>query len=278
MNIQQVFKLGKVDGDIGVEIEIEGGNLPKRNVPFPWTYKADGSLRGAPEALEYLLVAPVKMNELEDCLKKLKNAFKQSIVVDSIYAGVHVHINAQELTAKQVITYLCSYIILEDLLINWCEETRRGNHFCLRTCDASYLLDFIRKMVENESLAALKRNDNIRYASVNLQSLGTFGSLEFRALESTLDISKILMWCKILFNIKKESLRYRNPVDLITSISKIGAIEFLRGMLGEYRYQFMGDGWQKKIREGIVKAQDIAYAKNWDMMSYNIFKVAKGGF
>src|SRR3546814_8561150 len=34
------------DGDIGIEIEVEGNKFQKQTVPSPWKYTKDGSLRG----------------------------------------------------------------------------------------------------------------------------------------------------------------------------------------------------------------------------------------
>jgi hypothetical protein len=279
MNIRNIFNLKKVVGDIGLEIELEGRNLPVGGIPYPWVATKDGSLKSGMEGYEYVLSAPCAIDDVPLTLKQFKLCFKDSTVINSIYAGIHTHVNVQELTPKQLITYLCAYIILEDLLVDWCGDTRVGNHFCLRTSDASYLIDFIRGMIVDESLNKCKKNDNIRYASVNLKALGQYGSLEFRALEASLDIDKIITWCNVLYRIKEESLRYDNPESLILNFSKYGHMTFIMNMLGPHYLTFTRKkGWENVIREGVVRAQELAFAKKWDELSYNIFKQNSGGF
>jgi hypothetical protein len=35
------------------------------------------------------------------------------------------------------------------------------------------------------------------------------------------------------------------------------------------------EGWQKKVRNGILNTQDFAYSRDWDAVNLNIFQ--KGG-
>jgi hypothetical protein len=104
-------------------------------------------------------------------------------------------------------------------------------------------------------------------------SVKKFGSLEFRALDSSLDIDRMVKWCEILVNIRDSSIFYRTPDNLLGGISNEGYLQFATTMLKkEYVDEFLTDGWIKKIRKGIIHAQEIAYSKDWKAFSLNIFK------
>jgi len=66
--------LEEVDADLGIEIEVEGVNLPAR-VGESWRVDRDGSLRG--ESYEYVS-KPIKYSELTSTLDQLKDAYRRS--------------------------------------------------------------------------------------------------------------------------------------------------------------------------------------------------------
>jgi hypothetical protein len=270
MLIRDIFPVTPQTGDLSLEIELQGHGLPHISNDI-WNTKTDGSLKDDAEGLEYLFREPLPFDQVETELYKFVLRFRDSDVLDSFYAGTHVHINVQDITLRQLLCYICTYIVLEDLLVEWCGPTRVGNHFCLRMNDADYLIDYIKNMISEDNVTDL--SENLRYSSMNIMSIPLFGSLEFRSLSSSLDVERMMKWCKILMRMKKNSILYGTPDVLISSISCEGYDRFAASMLGEDLVgEFLTDGWLKKMRKGVVNAQDLAYAKNWRELNLNIFK------
>jgi hypothetical protein len=276
MKIKDVFAVKKVKGDIGIEIELEGRHLPIVNDGV-WLTAEDGSLKGGKEAHEYVLGKPVALENFRTTLEGLVGYFSASKVDNSIYAGTHLHINVQDITTKQLINFICAFIVLEEILVDWCGPTRAGNHFCLRSGDARWLIEKIRKIILEEKIQDVN-HDNLRYSAINLKSVAKYGSLEFRTLDSTLDVERMVKWANVLTRIRDESIKYESPDMLLKAISSGGMSGFVQNMLGIYAADFLTLGWEAKVREGVVRAQDIAFCKDWNAENYNIFKMTKGIF
>lgn len=268
--IRQLVGLYKKEGDVGVEIEVEGWNLPT-NLDY-WRTEVDGSLRGE-ESLEYVMATPAPLKQLTEVFQELEEAFSQEGVgFDETYrAGVHVHVNVQELTTVQLFNFVVLYLVLEELLMEYVEKHRRGNHFCLRASDADYLPQLIWRCVEDGNLRHLY-TDDIRYSAMNLKPVVAYGSVEFRAHESTRDFDKIKKWAEILVTLRDNSLLFETPRDIMSEVSMGGYDGFITKALGEYAEFFLAvPDWRAKVRKGIWVAQDIAFARDWKAKTKRIF-------
>ena len=270
MLIKDIFNLSPKDGDVAFEIELEGMKLPTIYNEI-WDTKRDGSLRGGMDGQEYIFNQPLPITKVEEELEEFVAHFDPKYVADSFYAGTHLHVNVQDLTMRELLCYISAYLILENILVKWCGETREGNHFCLRTEDADYLVKLLRDMVLNDS--SLNFDPDLRYSSMNIMSVSKFGSLEFRALNSSLDVERMMTWATVLHNIKKQAIIYKTPANLVSSVSNEGYEHFARNMLTEkYADLFLKGEWFKSVRKGILYAQDFAFAKDWNEINLNIFK------
>lgn len=265
-----------VHGDVGIEIEVEGVNLPPgyKN----WRREKDGSLRG--ESGEYVLREPVPINDVQKNLAELAKTFEDTGATfnHSPRAGIHVHINVCDLSLKEVMTMVCAYIIIEELLINFCDKSRNGNHFCLTTYDASYLLNLFRQACMMEEVRLLN-TDAVRYAALNITSLFKYGSVEFRALESTNDFNKVNTWVQMLYKLKLATKQFRDPQDLLMSFSMKDYVAVLNQIMGEYAPILNNNpDIHNILRQGVLRAQDIAFSRDWSLKNLNIFKKTQGVF
>ncbi|MNQ03990.1 putative amidoligase enzyme [compost metagenome] len=252
----------KVDGDVGVEIEVEGRHLPITQKY--WRMEHDGSLQG-PENREYVLTNPMTLNQVSLALKYLDLMYKKagSEVHDTVRAGVHIHINVQRLNIVELYNYMTLYIILEELLVTYCGKYREGNLFCLRTCDADYLLHQLRQVARTKRFRHLV-DDNLRYASMNVKALGTYGSLEFRAMRGTRDLDAIHKWAEILLNLREVAKTFVDSTDIINGFSEGEAAGFINRCLGKNAplFEHVG-GANGMVIRGMRRAQDVAFACNW---------------
>ena len=252
----------KTSGDLGIEIEIEGENLP--HLTKYWRTERDGSLRG--ESAEYVLSKPLTRLGARNALKYLDKKYIDSdtVVHDSVRAGVHVHVNVQDISVVELFSFITSYVILEDLLVNYCGEYREGNLFCLRIRDADYLMYCLEQAAKDKNYNAL-HTDALRYASMNVKSLHQYGSLEFRAMRGTRDLGVIDNWANILLNLRNVAKEFQSPKDIIKFYEEHGAESFLERFLGVYKEEVSNHLTKEyNLQDGIVRAYDLATNTDWE--------------
>jgi hypothetical protein len=249
---------------VGVEIELEGDSFPLVP-PYGWKSENEGSLRG--NCIEYILSAPVEYGDLPKSLMDLQKAFDNqgTELYDTPRAGTHVHINVQQLTFSQAYKFIMLYLVLEDMLIEYCGPTRKGNLFCLRAQDAEGLIFLLMESVrKNYDYIPFVDNhddeypeDRARYASVNVQSLWKFGSVEFRALKGTWQPEVLHQWVGILLAVLEASLTFKEPSDIAESFSLVGPVAFVEKVLGDYAAQFNSD----LVLQGLRRVQPLLYTE-----------------
>lgn len=264
-DVQSIFAPDKVTGEIGVEIELEGIGFPE-TMPSYWVGKKEPSLR---HGWEYVLRQPATRDTLMAYLKYLN---KRLVGVDDIKVkyshrgSVHVHINCQSMTMLQVYNYLCLYMVLEDLMVQFAGEARVGNLFCLRAKDAENLVDELAKAVSNNETIVFNDVNHIRYGSVNITALSKFGSLEFRALRATLDPELIHQWASMLLAIKDKAIVTPTPLDIVYAFSAQGPKKFVNDILGPDNAEMLigAKPVDDMLWESIRLVQEIAYAHKWE--------------
>lgn len=257
-----LHKKFKTDGDVGIEIEVEGENLPR--LEKFWKNEQDGSLRG-PETVEYVLEKPMTLHDARIALKYLDAQYKanNAVVHDSVRAGVHVHVNVQKLDMIQLYNFMTLYLVLEEVLVKWCGPTREGNLFCLRTCDADFLISQLQQAAETKAFNGLV-TDQLRYASMNVKALGTYGSLEFRSMRGTRDLQLIYKWAEVLVKLRDKATTYENPEKIIEGFSEGQAYGFIKDVLSDDAPLFMCEGYERMLCDGMRRAQDVAYCVDWN--------------
>lgn len=266
----------------GVEVEVEGVNLPNPGEVHPcWRLEKDSSLKTA-EAWEYVLDKPTTYKGALKAIDLLDFAYqtKKSVVHDSVRAGVHVHLNVQNWNIKQLMTFSTCYYILEDLLLHWCGENREGNLFCLRTKDAEYVLFRLYDALTQRNLGALK-TENIRYSSLNYCSLFKYGTVEFRGMRGTPDLSLVKEWVSMIEELKNSSLRFSSPAEVLNHFSGEGETEFVNTLLPTFANKLNMPNKERAIIDAIRRVQLIAFGVDWDSISQapiNIFEQVGEGF
>jgi hypothetical protein len=246
-------------GDIGIEIEMEGLNLPA--APNGWREAVDGSIG---HGLEYVMTKPVPFDKVESSLTTLQEYFARcgATLNPSDRCGVHIHVNVQKMTFKQVINYACLYLIMEEPLIRWCGEDRIGNLFCLDAGSADGLIERLAHAVPQGTFRYSFSRDAFRYASVNFDAIQKYGSLEFRAMKTHAQfVRPITTWVNTLWRIKEQSLLFPDVVSAVNDFSVSNPISFTRRVLGDLYREFECEGIQQMLLDGVRRVQDVAYAE-----------------
>lgn len=260
MQIHKMLGLRRKQGDVGVEIEVEGNRLPKDGL-LHWRVERDGSLRG--ESAEYVLRNPLSLGGLDVALAELKQAYaeKNSVINQSVRTGIHVHVNVQELTVNQLFNLVAIYFIVEKQLLNWCGKTRVGNLFCLGVSNAEGLLHYIKNSITAKDLEVL-HTDDIRYSSLNLKAVCEYGSVEFRSMASTDDFERVRDWAHTLVRMRDVAKLYENPLGVVEDYL-LSPEKFVVGVLGEQYKKFecpdMYNGWE----DGLRYSNDLAHMSDW---------------
>lgn len=220
-------------GEIGLEFEIEGENLPSsgklarvvgKTTGSQWTSKSDGSLRG--ESLEYVLSRPCNIDEVETMVEGLYKAFVDNgtELKLSNRCSTHVHVNMAGARVNDITSAIALWTAFEEPLTLWAGEERVNNHFCLgaKDCNAGTVSAW------RSFLRSGRRdfNDNLKYSALNILTLYRFGSLEYRVMNGTEDAQRAIDWTKFVHSLTRyASDRFANPATMAYSMSEKGGRE-----------------------------------------------------
>lgn len=275
VNVATILGHKKTNGEVGIEIEVEGTKLPTSDTPTPWKYVEDHSLRPPNEpggmTAEYVLKTPLPFEKVPPALKVLWDVFKakSSKLVDSNRTSVHVHLNCQEWFLNRLTSFCCLYFIVEEVLTEWCGDHRVGNLFCLRAKDAEAIVTYLRAFIEADGQAPIQ--EFLHYSALNANALKKFGSLELRTLQGCSDPKVIVDWIETLERLYKLSESYDDPRNICTSLSSVGPMAFFDNILGP-KAKVIRQGVSMtdneiagSVYEGVRIAQDLAYCRDWDL-------------
>lgn len=212
--MSKVLGAPEKQGDIGVELEIEGRNLPAAGLPG-WTVKAEGSLRGANGRVvqgeaddtprEYVSARPVALNTLLTRLVELNTALTTPpVVVNLSYrASTHIHINMGSERLSSFLAFCALFTVVEPVLLRLCGPERNGNSFCMpfyETGDAAETMTGLVNYILGSGGYGWRGRG--KYASLNMDAITAYGSVEVRCFPNTIDPAMIHQWASWLMTIR----------------------------------------------------------------------------
>jgi hypothetical protein len=144
------------------------------------------------------VVSPILSSMHSRGLQSLCNDLEHAPRTES--AGIHVHVEAKDLTMRQVRELLLSYDHIEPLIEASYDRTERG--YCKRRSTGE-LLTIVRQIKDNptHTIRQIERGD--RYVTVNLWSLTAHGTIEFRAMGPIYNYDHLTRWamfCREMVN------------------------------------------------------------------------------
>lgn len=279
MNIMQRFEIPakrKQEGLFGFELEVEG--LPRDTVPIDGNWFEDydeGSLRDG--GFEFVLKKPLSFLKTCTAIKGLTKAIADTgnVPVFSARTSCHVHVNCQESEEKQVVSMWALSLIAEPILSLWCGKLREGNNFCLRGIDAENSITKCSKSMSQGRPLVFGNGE--RYAFTNTASLATFGSLEYRGMEGTLDFGILSKWLKVLERLKKTSHQYKDAYEMLQDIREQGVHDFLfeNGLLLEE--MIVHEEYQERVKlcEYVLAALSVAAGRSAPMNKKDAWFIRK---
>lgn len=216
-------------GTIGLELEIEGERIPvDPYVPNLygavtstfWNNIKDGSLRNG--GREFVLNTPCTEEEVAPLLEGLFSYFKKTrtTINNSNRCSTHVHINVGGYKVHQISAIIALWYIFEDALINWWDERRKTNHFCLALKDTKATYEIWNRFVQTGYKPHL--TDGLKYSALNILPVWTQGSLEFRCGDGVDEPTRPIMWTIFLNSMANYAVEhFSNPSHLAQSASEI---------------------------------------------------------
>lgn len=249
----------RVNGEYGMEIEVEGHYLPEALNDKRWRAERDGSLRG--ESMEYILAKPLNKDDVRPALESLAEELSNSKLDFSFRTSVHVHMNVQNLTYDQYLALLYTYILLEEPLISFCGKERKGNRFCLRLQDAEGILDTFDQLFRyGDRMLFNIIVDQVRYAAINVGATMQYGSLEFRGMRGNLDVDLLSKWVEILDRMKQFSIKMGNPSSVYEMYADTSPDGFLEAVLGDLADDVRYPRLAREVARSFSLSLDLPYA------------------
>lgn len=205
-------------------IEVETGAAQGIPAPSGWGRKYDGSLSPA-DSDEYYddcdeedycdcgcqgesdnsglgacaeFVSPILTSMHSSGLKRITDQLEGRPTTYT--AGIHVHVEASDLNAKQVAELVASYDLIEGIIEN--SYQREEREYCKRRYDND-ILNVVRYGKDNPAKRGMDVPYGDRYVTVNILSLQDHGTIEFRAMGPVYNYDYLVRWamfCREMVN------------------------------------------------------------------------------
>lgn len=237
------------DNHVGLELEIE--KWANRGIELTgFMYKDDGSLRGSHvEAITY----PTKGKFLEN---KLIEFFAVHGVKPTNYSercSTHVHMNVQDMTFEQVKTLALIYQTVERLMFGFIGNDRENNIFCVPWHQSGVTANFASRLV-----GAANVKTWIKYCALNLEPAARFGTVEFRHMEGTCDVPRILKWVNLVSCLKKYAMgrTYKDVSDMLLQMNTLSNYDaFVHDLFEEHSPDILTGNHKELLSMGVIDSK-----------------------
>lgn len=232
---------------VGLELEIEGWQWDRRHPGF--TFTEDGSLRN--NGIEAVSL-PVRLMHAPGLLRSFFHAFPVTAENYSDRCSTHVHMNVLDLTFEQLATLCLLYQTIERLLFGFVGQDRDKNIFCVPWSQSGMNYRFVSEMAYDAHYVCRRWQ---KYTALNLQPVTTQGSVEFRHLHGTNDVTLITNWLRILGRMREYAVA--NRLEKVTeAIKSMNTVSNYGQWLEDVFQQDVGllrfDGFEKQLSLGVV--------------------------
>jgi hypothetical protein len=226
---------------VGVEVEVERVfrtahllNLPSGNVLFKCI--EDGSLRNSGKEFVSIPLRgqniPFALTVLHKTLTSEKNCVGHEFTDRT---SVHVHMDVQLLSFKELANLILTYIVVEPLLYNFVGGNRHNNIFCVPLNLSSMASQLHRLFGAIEIDDAYNINHTItqwpKYTGFNLKPVSGYGTVEFRHMVGTNDVKQLSQWINLLlrvraFSVQQDFLKLKERILSLNTTSEYRLLTF----------------------------------------------------
>ena len=210
-----------------------------------WRVMSDGSLSDGNKGCE--LVTPIltysyDYKDLLDLIDFIKN---NSLAITDSECGIHIHIGAEEFTTKQIVNIQKLWYCYEDLIFKALKVEESRYKYCKKSDEL-----FIQKLKDIKDTWSLSREklkdlwyedcsdspdykyNQTRYQSLNLHSLFTKRTIEFRLFNGTLERDLIHSYLQFILAFVRYAISLKRPrfTKIVKENEKYVMRSFLRNM------------------------------------------------
>lgn len=178
-------------------------------------------------------VSPILTSMHSNGLEQLCEALSKNPQNDT--AGVHVHVESDDLTDQQIATLVYGYGLLEPILEASYRRTTR------QYCQPRSHGDVLSAGRVASRGGSFDRDGASRYVTVNTQALGEHGTIEFRAMGAVYEYDYLVRWamlCRELVNVvaagatTRDFAKVKSWQDLLNLLTMFGK-EYVRASVYE---------------------------------------------
>lgn len=236
---------------LGIEVEIE--NVLKYNQVSPyWTMIEDGSLRN--QGREFI-TPPIRAWRIEQALSTLFNQEINKDIDFSERTSIHIHMNIRTLTVKQLEALVVTYLVFEKVLFNYVGNDRYNNIFCVPIVETD-IGENLFDLITNQKLNI----DWQKYTALNLLPILQKGTIEFRHMNGTEDIKRIITWINLILSLKKFALQ-KSPEYIWERVSTLNTTSEYRLFGEEVFGEYIQLLWNQDYNEAVSDC--ITYVKQF---------------
>lgn len=270
--VGELLGFPKIEGDVGIEVEVESFNAFKNYALDGWEMKMEGSLRN--HGAEFVTMGPIPLKEVKPQLDVLFEAFKlekQKLILPNLRTSTHMHINVTDLTLTQYYNMMTYYWLVEGVIMPYCGPDRQDNLHCYQLSNAEALVDFVKNELKHpDSLFAWFDTDKIRYAGQNINCTKKFGSIEYRGMRGTTEVDVLNNWATSLVNMRDNTKDlFKTPAHVVDMFYRSNYIDFLECVFGKDMtkvfIQHCGPVWQECLDNNAALVSEYAYIiEDWE--------------
>lgn len=184
---------------IGIEVELEHVNrLPEKDLKY-WSVTNDGSLQH--NGKEFVSGVLIYGKDHNKALAELQKEIDQHNYQASFRCGVHVHVNVGYMTPEEIYNLYVVYLAYENLIFQYVANARSQSVFCVPLQSTDFPIQIKTNIKKGrEPLDVLLRFTS-KYSALNLAPITQHGTVEFRHLYGTTDMSKVAEWIDIIYRL-----------------------------------------------------------------------------
>jgi hypothetical protein len=174
---------------IGIEVEVENYAAKQGVSTMVWNLKDDGSLRN--NGAEFVS-QPIEADMAPFALHHLMNNLLSQECCFSPRTSIHIHADMQKWQVDQVKNLVMWYTAFEPLFYKFTGRGRAKNIYCVPVNESNILANFERARLP-ERVAQWSK-----YTGLNIHPLSSLGTIEFRHMHGTFDVTKVCTWIRLI--------------------------------------------------------------------------------
>lgn len=205
----------RANGDYNPDYESESPDITS-----DWVCKYDGSVyghdNGSCEVITRILSGEEGLAEL----RKGCDALRAAGATVNETCGLHVHIGAQDLSSREIVSVVKRYGRFERQIDSFMHFRRRGNanNYCQPVVGyASEADSWLDRRIQRAGGEANVRPESVaswiddRYHKVNVQSLRKYGTIEFRHHNGAIKADTVCNWVSFLLYFVERACKVAKP-------------------------------------------------------------------